>query len=345
MPNNLLQAQIYLAENPPAFKYEFISNILRGHQHTVFHIDESTKYQAETVINRLIISTEHSVTVLDYSRNFTIDNRLISRFINLIFLNDYKMLQIYLKPLNSVTVGNAIVVTSSKQFTPGARLLYQTPFIQRFGQILLVNILDSANHTFQVCFYCGLMSGVLSPVSSNLSANINLDDLFYNINDFYGQHFRISYINYFPYIYDWGSNPTYIGGSYVEVLKVLELKLNFTTSFEDTSHVHLYDQYINLLENGEFNFYISGITMIQNRMNRVPFLGPFNWEQLDLMYVHRKYIIDEVHLFFDVYNIQTWITLVFIIVLITLLIYIYEKKIRTVKSIQLIDTFMVFKYK
>lgn len=186
---------------------------------------------------------------------------------------------------------------------------FQLKYGERIRHLFISNQIDSEFIFYRVCYKCGENRGRLIYLftTDTKGTNItNLSSFWKNEGNFAGQHFKVAYIIYLPFMYYFydSRGDIVLDGVYMKLFKTLSQRLNFTFSL--TQHNSSYNNLIELMENAEFDFALGGFQITTEHLNIIPMISCYHWENILVAYNYNTTLLDTAKLYFNIFGIECW---------------------------------------
>lgn len=282
-----------LEERPYSFQMDFTLKLFEAYNNfqMVFHSENKTVIFME----RLLTQLQKGVTPITMYNHDILTNDIFIRpstvqCLHIVMFQKPTLFSRYLQYKRNV-LEKDIVIFIVLEINNFSNNYWFMPLLERAGNILLLDFKDRQNlKLYKLCYYCGFKSKnvTLIKIISNFNFTIPYSYLYAkNFTRFYGHKMKVAFINYYPYAFALPNDNNITikpQGMEIKMLEVLSKKMNFSYQLEQVNLT--YNDLIEKLASGHFDFAIGGLSMTPDRVSSVRFSNIFKIEPIVASYIY-----------------------------------------------------------
>lgn len=297
----------------PVFKipnYHIINNLVKVfHQYNILIHTENITQKAVPVLLKYYFIRSIPVQLINYDliENPTRPTNIPNKCSNVVMMENPNRVAKFLANSRNLHQSDLFVFHGkNKTLQP----YFHVDYIERVRLVIFINYYGGIFTFYNICYECGEMSGKFNYLFSTdiEGENINNYDIFFLGQDnLHGQHFKIGYVNYFPFFVCRNSTRRkkfLCGGTYVQLIKSLSRTMNFTYQFFNAKS---FKQLFSNLYEEKVHFALSGISLTAERLDMVPFSRILHWEDNILFYFSNATFLNSARAYANMFSEQFWI--------------------------------------
>lgn len=275
----------------------------------VLHIDNGT-YCNAIMSQKFFAHGTIQIINYDLNENPTRPPNIGSKCLHFICLANITQYSAYLSnEKNSNPSDLYILIVSQESIRKGG--YFHLAYIERVQVFTILNIIHSKWEFFTVCYECGEKSGRLDFIDASYANDESKTDIqfWHEQYNLAGQHFKVSFIDSFPYIFcdTMHKNNTNCIGVYYEMIKSLGENMNFTYTL---IRMNSYETLFELLNTEQIDFAVGAFALTEDRLKKVPFAKIFYWDDILVAYFESNVFTDIAKAYFRILPTKFWLAII-----------------------------------